>query len=122
MDRFKVDSQYSNIVTDSRLHSNMDRFKAACPVGSTNINFVYIPIWIDLKARIFTVYENLWQCLHSNMDRFKAEPVTRTEQYLASLHSNMDRFKGRCNNTGKSNYHSLHSNMDRFKVSVIDEE
>ena len=51
MERFKDSSFQSFRYLKRYLHSNMERFKDAFRIFSIPANFIYIPIWRDLKVK-----------------------------------------------------------------------
>ena len=58
--------------TKSSLHSNMDRFERLFGNVKEKFEWVYIPIWIDLKAFNAVLKVTRWTCLHSNMDKLES--------------------------------------------------
>ena len=114
MDRFEEHAVNAACQRKINLHSSMDRFEEeTCPTNY-KYQFIYIPVWIDLKTyslqRKTIVYH-----LHSSMDRFEADGTFHLKPEINNLHSSMDRFEGkRMNNTDFSN-RNLHSSMDRFE-------
>ena len=60
--------------------------------GDTSL-FIYIPIWIDLKAARSTPPILFKFNLHSNMDRFESCRINGFIMLVFDLHSNMDRFE-----------------------------
>ena len=77
------------------LHSSMDRFKVAELTEEPVPNWLYIPVWIDLKTTLNSISAIRKAPLHSSMDRFKGTLKNMQTKNLITLHSSMDRFKGK---------------------------
>ena len=74
----------------------MDRFERGIVQPKVSyLLFIYIPIWIDLKATEKAWYSERYADLHSNMDRFERSWQAVNGTADSDLHSNMDRFE-RC--------------------------
>ena len=55
----------------SNLHSSMDRFEDIDINDKDEVTAIYIPVWIDLKAKTLELYLYGEINLHSSMDRFE---------------------------------------------------
>ena len=49
MDRFEVTEVQLELIKQNDLHSSMDRFEVKSATFKTNLQVIYIPVWIDLK-------------------------------------------------------------------------
>ena len=94
MDRFERMCQYLPECRFLNLHSNMDRFERQEKLNLAKSAYdIYIPIWIDLKARMWKalckcskIYIPIWIDLKGQ--HFFYDTVAGV-----NLHSNMDRFE-----------------------------
>ena len=71
----------------------MDRFEALSGFPVFDSSKIYIPVWIDLKFVVNSIFFVSLFYLHSSMDRFEEKSECFFIINQRNLHSSMDRFE-----------------------------